>query len=125
MDNQNAEQGSDLDFQIQFYEKLIRTKPDFVDALIPLADAYTKRFLYEKGLEIDKRLARLCPDDPSVFYNLACSYSLVSKTDQALEALRKALELGFSDRQHLIQDPDLNPIRKDPRFQVIVDIMKK
>ena len=109
----------DLEFEIQFFEGVTKRDRDFIDALQILGDAYTKTGQWEKGLTIDKRLARLCPDNPLVFYNLACSYSLMSKLDQAFAALTKAVKLGYDDAKWLTKDPDLENLRKDSRFEAI------
>ena len=43
-----------LDFEIEFYEKLLRAYPDFADVLLPLGDAYTRRGLYKQlGMKLD------------------------------------------------------------------------
>jgi len=110
----------DLDFEISFYENLLKGKPDFVDALIALGDAYTKRGRCKEGLKIDQRLARLKPDDPVVHYNLACSYSLLKMSDLCLEALEKAIHLGYSEFSFMQKDPDLEFIRKDPRYRELL-----
>lgn len=116
----------DLDFEIGFYEKLLKKKPDYIEALIVLGDTYTKRGFYQKGLEIDKRLTRLKPDDPVVFYNLACSYSLLNLIDEACAVLKKAIELGWRDFRWLKKDPDLENLRKDPKYnQLIEGLLKK
>lgn len=107
---------SELDFEIGFFEKLLVDKPDYIQALVALGEAYTRRGLYQKGLEIDKRLAGLKPDDPVVFYNLACSYSLINLVDEASDALRKAIALGWSDFKWLERDPDLENLRKNPGY---------
>lgn len=104
-----------LDFELAFYEKLLSAYPDFVDALIPLGDAYTRRGLPEKGLEIDLRLIRLRAHDPLIWYNLACSYSLLTRLDEALDALRRAVELGYADFEYLRRDPDLTNLRRLPK----------
>ncbi len=109
----------DLEFEIQFFEGVAKRDPDFIDALQILGDAYTKTGQWEKGLLIDKRLARLCPDNPLVFYNLACSYSLMSRLDAAFAALSKAIKLGYDDAMWLAKDPDLENLRKDSRFETI------
>ncbi|MBI4341772.1 MAG: hypothetical protein HY599_00220 [Candidatus Omnitrophica bacterium] len=106
-----------LDFEISFYEKLLRVYPQFVDVLTPLGDAYTRRGLYEKGLEIDLRLAQMRQKDPVTWYNLACSYSLLNRLDDALVALRRALELGYADAEYLLQDPDLLNLRQSPQYR--------
>jgi tetratricopeptide (TPR) repeat protein len=106
----------DLEFEIQFFEGIARRDPGYIEALQILGDAYTKTGQWEKGLLVDKRLARLCPDSPLVFYNLACSYSLMSKIDQAFAALRRAVKLGYDDARWLNKDPDLKNLRADRRF---------
>ena len=102
--------------EISFYEDLLKEKPDYVDALIALGDAYTKKGHYKEGLKIDERLVKLKPDDPLVHYNLACSYSLLKMANLCLEALEKAIHLGYHDPIFMEKDPDLEFIRKDPRY---------
>ena len=114
-----TEPKEDLEFEIQFFEGVTKRDPDFIDALQILGDAYTKTGQWEKGLLIDKRLARLCPDNPLVFYNLACSYSLMSRLDSAFAALKKAVKLGYADAKWLTKDPDLANLRKDSRFEAL------
>jgi tetratricopeptide (TPR) repeat protein len=114
-----------LDFEISFYEGLIQKKSDFVEALFLLGDLYTKKGLYKKGLEVDKKLVKLRPYDPVVYYNLSCDYSLLRKIDSSLKALRKALELGFRDFRLIEKDPDLEFLRKDKRFEILILEFKK
>ena len=110
----------DVEFEIRFFEKLVKENPRFVDALIPLAEAYTRAGLVEKGLGIDQRLVRLRKTDPVVHYNLGCSYALVGEKEKALRALQKALALGFENRELLAKDPDLKSLRTDPRFKKLI-----
>ena len=106
-----------LDFEITFYEKLLRAYPDFVDVLTPLGHAYTRRGLYDQGLQIDLRLIALRGDDALTWYNLACSYSLLNRVDESLKALRRATELGYTDLAHLQKDPDLKNLRASIPFR--------
>ena len=110
----------DLDFEISFYERLLKKNPDFVNALIALGDAYTKKGRYKDGLNIDQRLVRLKPEDSTVYYNLACSYSLLKMANSCLAALRKAMRLGYLDFAFMEKDPDLKFIRKDPRYKELL-----
>lgn len=110
-----------LEFEISFYEKLLSAYPDFIDALIPLAEAYTRRGLHEKGLQADLRLTALRGGDPVVWYNLACSYSLLKRVDEALEALRHSLSLGYHDAAHLRNDPDLLNLRQSPKYRQFLE----
>ena len=110
-----------LEFEITFYEKLLGAYPDFVDVLIPLGEAYTRRGLYDKGLQVDLRLAQLRREDPLTWYNLGCSYSLLNRVDESLEALRQAVALGYRDADYLQKDPDLLNLRRSPKYRQFLD----
>ena len=70
---------------------------------------------------MDERLTGLVPEDPVARYNLACSFALVGRRDEALQALGRAIELGYREPEHMAADPDLESIRDDPRFAKLVD----
>ncbi len=108
-----------LDIQIQFMEGVVRRDPRYVEALQLLGDNYTKRGRYSEGLNVDERLAELEPENPLVFYNLACSYSLTDQCDRAADAIEKALTLGYRDFNWMIKDPDLKKLRAHPRYKAI------
>jgi tetratricopeptide (TPR) repeat protein len=110
-----------LDFEIAFYEKLLRAYPDFVDALIPLGNAYTRRGLHSKGLEVDLRLTTLRAHDPLTWYNLACSYSLLKRLEESLTALRRSIELGYTDFAYVQKDPDLANVRQSPQYRQLLE----
>ena len=107
-------------FEISFFEKLVKEKPNYVDALIPLAEAYTKAGLYEKGLQIDQRLIKLRANDPVVHYNFACSLALMGKKEESFGMLEQAVKLGYKEFDHMKQDPDLKSLRDDPRFEALL-----
>ncbi|OQX82626.1 MAG: hypothetical protein B6D53_04100 [Candidatus Omnitrophica bacterium 4484_49] len=114
-----------LDFEIEFLEKLLQKDPNYVDVLYILGELYTKKKQYQKALEIDLKLADLKPDDPIVFYNLACDYSLLNKKTLGLKALEKAFKLGYDDINYIFQDPDMKNLRESKRFQQVVNKYKK
>ena len=58
-----------------------------------------------------------CPDDPCFYYNLACSHSLLGQIDEAIRILGHALELGYDNFKGLQDDPDLDNLREDPRYE--------
>jgi tetratricopeptide (TPR) repeat protein len=113
-----------LDFEIWFYEGITKDCPDYVEVLQALGNSYTARGYYEKGLFVDRKLATLCPADPVVYYNLACSYSLIGELDEAFKSLDQAVKLGYNDVQHMSADPDLKNLRSDPRYAEILKLMK-
>lgn len=109
----------DLDIEIQFLEGVVRRDRRYVEALQLLGDDYTRRGRFKDGLQVDRRLARLCPEDPLVHYNLACSFSLTEEFRKAAHALRKALQSGYRDFEHLRRDSDLEPLRQTDLYAAI------
>ena len=107
----------DIEFEITFYNGLIEKNPNFAAALIALGELYTSMRMYKEGLAIDEKLVQLKPDDPIILYNLGCSYSLLGFIDKAYRSVKKAINCGYSDFEHLQQDEDLTNLRKDRRFQ--------
>ena len=105
------------DFEILFYEGLLKKMPDFIQGLSCLGDAYTRKGFYLESLEVDKRLVTLRPEDPIARYNLSCTLSLLGNVGQALDELKKAILLGYDDFSYILKDPDLENIRKHPTFK--------
>lgn len=114
-----SDQDSD-GFEIQFYESVLSEDPCNEDALMLLGHAYTQRGDLHKGLDVDRRLVRLRPGDPTAFYNLACSYALLDQVEDAFASLERAFRLGYCDVPHIMQDPDLETLRRDPRFREFI-----
>jgi tetratricopeptide (TPR) repeat protein len=114
-----AEQ-SQLDFEIDFFGGILERNPDYVDVLRVLGNNLTLKGRYAQGLQIDKRLVQLRPNDPLAHYNLACSYALLKRAELAIKTLRRAVELGYRDFRYMREDHDLDSIRHDPRFRQIL-----
>lgn len=113
-------QRKDDQFVIAFCEDVLSRAPEHVEALALLGEAYTARGDYQKGLATDLLLCRLKPDSGIAYYNLACSYALTGRKDEAFGALQRALALGYADREHLCNDSDLASLRDDPRYQTLL-----
>jgi tetratricopeptide (TPR) repeat protein len=114
-----AEQ-SQLDFELDFFAGILQRYPDYIDVLRVMGTLLTLKGRYSDGLQIDKRLVQLRPTDSLAHYNLACSYALLKRADQALKTLRRAVELGYRDFRYMREDHDLDSIRHDPRFRQLL-----
>ncbi len=112
-------------FEIAFYEGVLEKSPKFVEALAALGDLYTKKGRVAEGLVVDERLSEIRPQDPIVLYNLACSYSLMERVDDAFDNIRKAIHCGYDDVEFLSFDEDLSNLRKDKRFIIFLEILKE
>lgn len=116
--NRFAQAASDpAEYELFFFESLVEKNPDLHEALFPLAELYTYLGYFEKGLTVDTRLSQLFSDDPSVWYNLACSLSLCNKCTESIDALKRSLEIGFSNFELIQTDPDLNNIRSTNEYK--------
>lgn len=76
---------------------------------------------YEGALPLFEEMARRQPGSFVPRYNVASSLAQLGRTDEALDALDRALELGFDELAHLQNDPDLDPLRDTERYQAIID----
>jgi tetratricopeptide (TPR) repeat protein len=109
-----------LDFELDFFTAILKRYPDYVDVLRVLGNLLTLKGRYAEGLQVDRRLVQLRPTDALAHYNLACSYALLKRPDQALKTLRRAVELGYRDFRYMREDRDLDTIRHDPRFRQLL-----
>jgi tetratricopeptide (TPR) repeat protein len=77
----------------------------------------------EKGLDWGRRAAALDPTNPNLLYNMACIFSLAGAPEDAFGYLRRAAEGLANDatmKAWATADPDLDPLRADPRFSEIL-----
>ncbi len=106
--------------ELDFLESLSRRCRRDRDILMALGDLYTKVGRHEEGLKIDLELSALCPGESVVWYNLACSYALIARKDEALSSLARAVDLGYRDVSWIRKDSDLESIRQDQRFEALL-----
>lgn len=66
----------------------------------------------------------LQPTNSVPFYNVACSESLMGNTDEALVYLNKAIDLGYRNLDHMLQDSDFNNISHTEGFRVACSRLK-
>ena len=83
--------------------------------------------LYESGeyAELADRLNDVVaehPEYPDLFYNLACCESLAGRTDDAIEHLRRSIELSPERSRALaLDDSDFAALRDEPAFKELID----
>jgi tetratricopeptide (TPR) repeat protein len=109
------------EFQLRILEAALKNDEDNFDVLFELGNAYTRAGRYEEGLRVDQKLTRLQPANPIAHYNFSCSLSLLGRIDEALEELEKSFRLGYREYNHIVSDPDLDNLRKDRRFNELVE----
>ena len=109
-------QRSQIDFEIDFFERILNRDPYYVEILTNLGELFSRKRWHRRALLIDRRLSKLRPENALVMYNLACSLALTHRETEAFATLRRAIELGFDDYRLLVTDPDLASLRQTPEF---------
>jgi len=108
-------------FLREFLEVEISRHPDNVEALAELGQVYTNRGEWEAGLQVDLRLVELVPQSSTAYYNLACSYALLGRNQEAIDSLEQAVKLGYDDGDFMLQDEDLASLREEQRFRALLE----
>ena len=86
---------------------------------------------YSRALDILREVAAIpnmsAADNvwPGILYNMACAHSLLGNSDSALVYLKKSVEAGYYNYQHIAQDSDLEPLHSDPAFHELVDFARR
>jgi len=86
------------------------------DSALPLYEAGKYSEAADKGLE----LIEARPDQAYLCYNVACCESLAGRTADAVEHLRRAIDMWGGCREMAEHDSDFDPIRGEPGFQALV-----
>jgi serine/threonine protein kinase/Flp pilus assembly protein TadD len=85
-----------------------------------LAATYATMGETAKAIDYAERSMVIDPDDAMLLYNICCTYTLLGRNDEAIAALERAVDKGFGHREWIDHDPDLDPLRDNPRFQSIM-----
>jgi len=75
---------------------------------------------YAEAADQARSLLQAHPQYGGVFYNVACCESLAGRTDDALEHLRRAIELSERFRVLAKDDSDFDSIRDEPAFEELI-----
>ena len=83
------------------------------------------RPLYEAGeyAEVADRgraLVEAHPQYADLFYNVACCESLAGQTTDAIDHLRRAIDMSEHSRALAKDDSDFDPIRDEPAFKELM-----
>ena len=85
----------------------------------------TRQFLQSRQWDraaVSLELALAINDtSPVAWYNLACCRALQGRQTAAVEALARAVELGFDNAELLSSDPDLDSVRDRADFKALLD----
>jgi tetratricopeptide (TPR) repeat protein len=118
------EKAHDPEFEILFFESVLRRDPSYANVVELLGGLYTRQGRIADGLKMDRKLVKLQPENATAHYNLACSLALSKRKNDALRELHQAVKLGYRDFDWMQQDPDLEALKNHPDFQALLQNLK-
>jgi hypothetical protein len=105
-----------------FYYEYVKYATD-ADSLYKSGQFYQSARLYSKAINV--RVEKGIPISYSdLHYNAACSWSLAGYADSSFVHLNSSARLGYSDLNHILNDPDLVNLHPDKRWEGIINEIK-
>jgi tetratricopeptide (TPR) repeat protein len=108
---------------IRLVEERLEFDPNDVRALYLGANALVSVGYLERGLEWTSQALNIEPHEPMLLYNAACIYCIAERPGEAIGFLEQAVRHGFSNRDWMRNDADLDSLRDSPRFIALTDTM--
>jgi adenylate cyclase len=105
---------------LEIAERHLQLNPDDVRALYLSSGQWIKTGDIERGLSLARQALALEPEEATVLFNVACTFSQAGLTDEALDHLENSLKRGFGHRKWIDHDSDLDPLRDHPRFKSLM-----
>ena len=109
---------------IRTYQKVIQIEPEHGLAHAALGGYFRKMGLEDLAKQHIGKAMRIIYDSENE-YNRACLEAISGNIDQALALLRIALDNKQTYVDWVVRDPDLDFIRKDPRFSKLISEYSK
>lgn len=79
----------------------------------------------ERALSLWVKILESVPGDTVALYNSACAVTKLGYKDEAIKLLNLAVQFGFVNFEHMKSDPDLEPLRDDPRYAELIGSIEK
>ncbi len=105
---------------VEAAKKRLRDHPDDTRAWTMGAAIFAELGEPERAEEWVRRAILIDADEPIIEYNAACVYTSLGKHDEAIGCLESSVLSGALSKSWVENDPDLDPLRGDPRFQALL-----
>jgi len=119
----NDEAVASLRKQLKLTERFLELNPDDARACILAAVCAASVKDTELATSYIQRALAVDPTDPMMLYNAACTYAMLGRASDALDALEAAVGKGWGDKGWVENDSDLESLRQEPRYQALLNAM--
>jgi tetratricopeptide (TPR) repeat protein len=103
------------------YKKAVSIEPKFMKAMYGLVLLYSDRQEYIKTLDVLQDMRKIEPENPTIYYNIACMYAKQNNVDKSVAWLKRSIEKGFNNWDLIKTDPDLVNIRKTSFIEELIN----
>jgi spermidine synthase len=118
-------QSGKMEQALEHFGQVLSIDPKHVKTLFVLGGLMAQQGKLESALKYYEEALALAPKSILGHYNMACVLARQRETVRAVESLRKAIEVGFDDWDHLMTDPDLENIRHARAYQELISQHEK
>lgn len=80
-----------------------------------------KEFKLEEALEDFELALDKTPDDPEIYFHLACVYSVLEQPLKGFESLREAIRFGLRNQDEILTHEMLAFLRIHPEFEIFIN----
>jgi tetratricopeptide (TPR) repeat protein len=101
-------------------EVAVNLRPSDMRVALALGWCYKRTNRLAQAIDALQRALLAHADEPLLYYNLACYWSLAGNSAKAIDALTSALELAPDLRSLIAEESDFDQLRGKPEFDRLV-----
>jgi adenylate cyclase len=105
---------------IEAVKRWVRVHPDDTRAWTMGAAVLAEMGEPDRAAAWVQRALAIDNEESIILYNAACVYVTLGRLDEAIRCLEQSIQYGAVAAAWIQNDPDLDPLRADPRFQALM-----
>ncbi|GAM67935.1 TPR repeat containing protein [Vibrio sp. JCM 19236] len=107
--------------KITTYDEILKIRPGDLEALAHKADAAMEMREYHWAMSICNRVLEVDDKNAHALYQRACAYARLGVENQAIYDLQQAIESSASMRELMVDEPDLESLRGNEKFDEMIE----